>query len=54
MVQDAGINVGANYIVGLGHDNFDTMQETLNLALELNAENSNIYCATALPEALYI
>lgn len=49
MIKDAGINVGANYIVGLGHDNWDTMQETLNLALELNAENSNIYCATALP-----
>ena len=25
------------------------MQETLNLALELNTENSNIYCATSLP-----
>jgi anaerobic magnesium-protoporphyrin IX monomethyl ester cyclase len=49
MIQDAGISVGANYILGLGHDNWDTMQETLNLALELNAENSNIYGATALP-----
>jgi radical SAM superfamily enzyme YgiQ (UPF0313 family) len=55
MIQDAGINVCANYIVGLGHDTYDTMQETLNLALELNAENSNIYCATALPGSpLYI
>ena len=25
------------------------MQETLNLALELNAENHNMYCATSLP-----
>lgn len=49
MIQDAGISVCANYIVGLGHDTYDTMQETLNLALELNAENSNIYCATSLP-----
>lgn len=49
MIQDAGINVCANYIVGLGHDTYDTMQETLNLALELNAENNNIYCATSLP-----
>tara|TARA_R110000751_G_scaffold176108_2_gene282281 strand:+ start:3603 stop:5111 length:1509 start_codon:yes stop_codon:yes gene_type:complete len=49
MVEHAGINVCANYIVGLGHDSWDTMQETLNLALELNAENSNIYCATSLP-----
>ena len=49
MIQDAGINVCANYIVGLGHDSWDTMQETLNLALEINAENSNIYAATSLP-----
>ena len=49
MIQDAGINVCANYIFGLGHDTWDTMQETLNLALELNTENANFYCATALP-----
>ena len=49
MIQDAGINVCANYIFGLGHDTYDTMQETLNLALELNAEYSNMYCATSLP-----
>jgi anaerobic magnesium-protoporphyrin IX monomethyl ester cyclase len=49
MVQGSGISVCANYIVGLGHDNWDTMQETLNLALDLNAENSNIYAATSLP-----
>jgi anaerobic magnesium-protoporphyrin IX monomethyl ester cyclase len=48
-IQEAGINVCANYIYGLGHDNWDTMQETLNLALELNAENSNMYGATSLP-----
>jgi radical SAM superfamily enzyme YgiQ (UPF0313 family) len=49
MIQDADISVCANYIFGLGHDNWDTMQETLNLALELNAEYSNMYCATSLP-----
>jgi anaerobic magnesium-protoporphyrin IX monomethyl ester cyclase len=49
MIQDAGINVCANYIFGLGHDSWDTMQETLNLALELNAENHNMYAATSLP-----
>lgn len=49
MIQDAGINVCANYIFGLGHDTYDTMQETLNLAYELNAETTNIYCATSLP-----
>ena len=49
MIQDADINVGANYIFGLGHDTWDSMQETLNLALELNTENANMYCATSLP-----
>lgn len=49
MIQDADISVCANYIFGLGHDSWDTMQETLNLALELNAEYSNMYCATSLP-----
>jgi anaerobic magnesium-protoporphyrin IX monomethyl ester cyclase len=48
-IQDAGINVCANYLYGLGHDNWDTMQETLSLALELNAENANMYGATSLP-----
>lgn len=48
-IREAGINVGANYIVGLGHDNWDTMQQTMNLAMELNTENMNVYCATALP-----
>jgi anaerobic magnesium-protoporphyrin IX monomethyl ester cyclase len=49
MIEDHGINVGANYIVGLGHDTWDTMQETLNLAIELNTAAMNIYAATPLP-----
>jgi len=49
MIKNAGINVGANYIFGLGHDTWDSMQETLNLALDLNTENANMYCATTLP-----
>ena len=49
MIKEAGINVGANYIFGLGNDNYDSIQETLNLAIELNTENANMYCATALP-----
>ena len=48
-IQSFDINVGANYIFGLGHDTWDSMQDTLNLALELNTENANFYCATALP-----
>jgi len=48
-IQGAGIRVGANYIFGLPDDTMDTMQETLDFALELNAELSNFYCAMAYP-----
>jgi radical SAM superfamily enzyme YgiQ (UPF0313 family) len=49
MVRSAGINVGANYIFGLPEDNLDTMQATLDLALELNTEWANFYCTMAYP-----
>lgn len=48
-IKNSGINTILNYIVGLGSDTWETMQETLNLALELLGDASNIYCATALP-----
>lgn len=48
-IRDYDINVCANYIFGLGHDNYDTMQETLDLMLELNTENANMYAAMTLP-----
>lgn len=48
-IQDYDINVGANYIFGLGHDTYETMQETLDLAIDINAENTNMYAAMALP-----
>lgn len=49
LIQDAGIRVGANYIFGLPDDTLGTMQETLDFALELNAELANFYCAMAYP-----
>jgi anaerobic magnesium-protoporphyrin IX monomethyl ester cyclase len=49
MIKSSGINTILNYIVGLGSDTWDTMQQTLNLALELCGDASNIYSATALP-----
>lgn len=49
MIQSYGINVVGNFIFGLGHDTYDTMNETLDLAQELLCENTNMYCATALP-----
>jgi len=48
-IQDAGINVIGNYIFGLPDDTHQSMQETLELALEANCEFANFYCAMAYP-----
>jgi len=48
-IRDHDINVAANYIFGLPEDNMDSMQETLDLALELNTEMANFYSAMAYP-----
>lgn len=54
MIQAAGINIGANFIFGLPDDTFETMQDTLDLALELRPEWANFYSAMAYPgSALY-
>ena len=48
-IQQAGINVIGNYIFGLPDDTHDSMQETLDLAIEANCEFANFYCAMAYP-----
>ena len=48
-VNAAGIHVGANFIFGLPDDTLESMQETLDLACEINAPYSNFYCAMAYP-----
>jgi len=48
-VKDAGINIIGNYIFGLPEDDLESMQATLDLALELNCEFANFYCAMAYP-----
>jgi len=48
-VRDADINVISNYIFGFPDDTLDTMQQTLDLALELNTEMANMYPCQALP-----
>jgi len=48
-IQDAGIYVIGNFIFGLPDDTLPRMQETLNLALELNCEYANFYSAMAYP-----
>lgn len=48
-VQDAGIYVIGNYIFGLPDDTHESMNETLQLALDANCEFANFYCAMAYP-----
>ncbi|MBX7166154.1 MAG: B12-binding domain-containing radical SAM protein [Pirellulales bacterium] len=48
-VRAHGIRVIGNYIFGLPDDDRATMQETLDLALDLNCEFANFYCAMAYP-----
>ncbi len=48
-VRDADINVISNYIFGFPDETRETMQQTLDLALELNTEMANMYPCQALP-----
>jgi radical SAM superfamily enzyme YgiQ (UPF0313 family) len=48
-ILDAGIRVIGNYIFGLPDDTCATMQETLDMAKELNCEFVNFYSAMAYP-----
>ncbi|MDF2373695.1 MAG: radical SAM protein [Rhizobiaceae bacterium] len=48
-VQASDINIISNYIFGFPEDNLETMQETLDLALDLNTEMANMYPCQALP-----
>lgn len=48
-INDADINIISNYIFGFPDDTRETMQETLDLALELNTEMANMYPCQALP-----
>lgn len=53
-IQAAGIYIIGNYIFGLPDDSVAHMQETLDLAIELNCEFANFYSAMAYPgSALY-
>ena len=48
-VRASGIHVISNYIFGFPEDTQWTMQQTLDLALELNTEMANMYPCQALP-----
>lgn len=49
MISEAGINVGANYIFGLPEDTHETMQQTLDFAMEANTPNMNCYVCMSYP-----
>ncbi|MBP9853932.1 MAG: radical SAM protein [Candidatus Omnitrophica bacterium] len=48
-ISSHGINVIANYIFGLPEDDHQSMQTTLDLAMEMNTEEANFYSAMAYP-----
>lgn len=48
-IQEEGIRVIGNYIFGLPEDTLETMQETLDMAMDLNCEFANFYSAMAYP-----
>lgn len=48
-IQDAGIRIIGNFIFGLPDDTRETMEETLQMAMDLNCEFINFYCAMAYP-----
>jgi radical SAM superfamily enzyme YgiQ (UPF0313 family) len=48
-IREADIHVGGNYIFGLPHDTLESMQATLDFALENLTDMANFYCAMAYP-----
>jgi len=49
MLRAADININANWVFGLPGDDLESMQQTLDFALEVNAEWANIYSCMAYP-----
>lgn len=49
VIREAGINIAGNYIFGLPFDTQESMQATLDFALENPTEMTNMYSAMAYP-----
>ena len=49
MTRATGMSICSNFIFGLPEDDYDSMNETLSLMLEINGEWANIYSAMAYP-----
>lgn len=52
MTNNAGLYICANFIFGLPDDDHDSMQRTLDRALDINAEWANFYSAMAYPGSM--
>jgi radical SAM superfamily enzyme YgiQ (UPF0313 family) len=49
ILKDNGINIIGNFIFGLPEDNLDSMQETLEQAIEMDLDFANFYCTMPYP-----
>ena len=49
ILKESGIYVGGNYVFGLAEDNYESMQKTVDFALELNTEWANFFVSMAYP-----
>ena len=49
MTRKEGQYICANFIFGLPGDDYDSAQDTLNMAIDMNAEWANLYSAMAYP-----
>lgn len=48
-IRNAGINVAGNFMFGFPDDTIESMQETLDFAIDLNCEFVNFNCLAAYP-----
>lgn len=48
-IKNSDIRIISNYVFGFPEDTLETMQETLDLAIDLNTEMANMYPSQALP-----
>jgi len=49
ITKKSGINIMGNYVFGLPEDDYESMQQTLDLAKDLNCEFANFYSTMAYP-----
>ncbi len=49
MTKSLGIYICSNFLFGLPEDDYDSMNQTLSLMIDINAEWANIYSAMAFP-----